>query len=611
MNDIQVIKSKNVKWVVLFTLLLTFLSVSVLQAGTVDPELASLIQTLDPAEEVAVIVTLSDQVNLKKFKDKDKSLRRSKIIKALRNKADKTQVNLKKFLKGKKANRIISFWAFNGIAVTIPAHLVNELAGQPGVQSIQLDDTLSQPQPALAGEAVPEWNLNLIKAPLLWEMGITGSGVVVASMDTGVDVQHPDLATSYRGGGNSWFDPHGEHSTPYDRHGHGTQTMGIMVGGSNGGTAIGVAPDAKWIAVKMFDDSGQAPYSVIHLGFQWLLDPDNNADTDDLPDVVNNSWGYRELVGECFTEFQLDIQALKAAGVAVVFSAGNEGPAGYTSVSPANYPESLAVGSVDENLFIADTSSRGPSACGGDLYPQLVAPGVWVHTSDPTFGGVFPNSYAVVSGTSFAAPHVAGSMALLLSADPTLTVRQLESALTGAAVDLGDPGPDNDYGNGLLDAAGAWNLVQSGNPGCTDADGDGFYLESDCGTVQDCDDTNPAVYPGAVEIKHDGIDQDCNGYDLTIEIILAEYLASDAKLNVEATSSLAKNAGLALDGYGPMKWNRKKAKWAISVNSIAQDPGSVTVSGIEGSESVDTDAPVVDPGGDTGGGKGGGKGKKK
>ncbi len=307
----------------------------------------------------------------------------------------------------------------------------------------------------------------------------------------------------------------------------------------------------------------------------------------------------------------MDIQALKAAGVAVVFSAGNEGSAGYTSVSPANYPESLAIGSVDENLFIADTSSRGPSACGGGLYPQLVAPGVWVHTSDLTFGGVFPNSYAVVSGTSFAAPHVAGSMALLLSADPTLTVRQLELALTGAAIDLGDPGPDNDYGNGLLDTAGAWNLVQSGDPGCTDADGDGFYLESDCGTVQDCDDTNPAVYPGAVEIKLDGIDQDCNGYDLTIEIILAEYIAADAKLNVEATSSLGKNAGLVLDGYGPMKWNRKKAKWAISVSSIAQDPGSVSVSGIEGSESVGTDAPVVDPGGDTGGGKGGGKGKKK
>ena len=607
MENIHVQKTRKVKYVVLLTVLLTLPSVSIMRAATVDPELASLIQTLDPAEEVAVIVTLSDQVDLKKIKDKDKSLRRSKIIKALRNKADTTQKDLKKYLKDKKANRIISFWAFNGIAVTIPSELVNELAGQPGVQSIQLDGTLSQPQPALAGEAVPEWNLDLIKAPQLWEMGITGSGVIVASMDTGVDVLHPDLATGYRGGGNSWFDPHGEHLTPYDKHGHGTQTMGIMVGGSNGGTAIGVAPDAQWIAVKMFDDAGQAAYSAIHLGFQWLLDPDNNADTDDLPDVVNNSWGYRELVDQCFTEFQLDIQALKAAEVAVVFSASNEGPAGYTSVSPANYPESLAVGSVDEYLFVADTSSRGPSACGGGLYPELVAPGVSIPTSDLTFGGVFPDSYAVVSGTSFAAPHVAGSMALLLSADPTLTVRQLESALIGAAIDLGDLGQDNDYGNGLLDAAGAWNFAQTGNPGCTDADGDGFYLESDCGPVPDCDDSDPSVYPGAVEIKHDGVDQDCNGYDLTIDISLAEYIAADAKLNVEATSDLSKDAGLDLDGYGPMKWNRKQTKWTISVSSVVQDPGSVTVIGIEGVEGTATVTPVVDPGG----GKGGGKGKNK
>ncbi len=471
MNDIQ---TKIIKWVVLFAVLLSFLPVSVLQAGTVDPNLASLIQTLDPAEEVALIVTLSDQVDLKKFKDKDKSLRRSKIIKALRDKADKSQVNLKKFLKDKKANKVISFWVFNGIAATIPANLVNELAGQSGVQSIQLDGTISQPQPALAGEAVPEWNLDLIRAPLLWGLGITGSGVVVANMDTGVDVYHPDLVANYRGGSNSWYDPHGEHSTPYDKHGHGTQTMGIMVGGSNGGTAIGVAPDAQWIAVKMFDDAGLASYSDIHLGFQWLLDPDDDPNTDDLPDVVNNSWNYRELVDQCFTEFQPDIQALKAAGVAVVFSAGNEGPAGDSSVSPANYPESLAVGSVDEFLFIADTSSRGPSACDGGLYPELVAPGVWVRTSDLTFGGVIPNSYAVVSGTSFAAPHVSGSMALLLNAQPNLTLMELESALTDSATDLGDLGQDNDYGNGLLNVAAAYDLIQSNTGSCSDVDGDGY-----------------------------------------------------------------------------------------------------------------------------------------
>jgi bacillopeptidase F len=102
-------------------------------------------------------------------------------------------------------------------------------------------------------------------------------------MDTGVDYLHPDLADKWRGGANSWYDPNGEHATPYDANGHGTGVMGILVGGTAGGTAIGVAPGAQWIAVKLFDDTGEASESDIHLGLQWFLDPDGNPDTDDVP----------------------------------------------------------------------------------------------------------------------------------------------------------------------------------------------------------------------------------------------------------------------------------------------------------------------------------------
>lgn len=587
--------------IIVLTVLYTFLYTSASQCGTVGPDLASLMQSLAAEEEIAVIITMEEQADLKKIRDKDKSLRRAKINKAMREKANTSQGHLKQFLMEKKADKIISFWIFNGMAATIPAELVGELARQPGVKDIRLDGTISQPQPEITGAAAAGWNLDRIGAPVLWNLGITGHGVVVANMDTGVDVNHPELIASYRGGDNSWFDPHGKYQTPYDNNGHGTQTMGIMVGGNVGGTAIGVAPDAQWIAVKLFNDEGLALYSDIHMGFQWLLDPDNNPDSDDLADVVNNSWGYSSLAGECFTEFQVDIQALKAAGVAVVFSAGNQGPYPATSVSPANYPQSFAVGSMDEFLFIADSSSRGPSACSGAFYPELVAPGVNIRTADLTFGGAFPDSYAAVSGTSFAAPHVAGSMALLLSGEPALTVEQLEAFLIGSGLDLGDPGQDNDYGNGLLNTAAAWDMLIAGIPGCTDADGDGFYVESHCGPIPDCDDGEVSVYPGAAEIKDDGIDQDCNGYDLSIDIILAEYSVSDTKLSVEATSGLGRDAALALDGYGSMKWNRKKAKWSLSVSSVLQDPGSVTVIGIEGTESVVT---VVEQKGDSGGGKG-------
>jgi len=441
-------------------MVLIFFACSSSQAGEIGPDLSSSLLGLNPADEIAVIITLTDQVDLKSFKDTNKSLRRSKLNRALRDKADRSQKVLKKFLKQKNAQKIKPFWIFNGIAVTLRADVVDELAGRPEIQSIQLDGTISLPAPSLAATGTPEWNIEAIKAPTLWTLGYTGSGIVVANMDSGVDAQHPDLAAGYRGGSNSWYDPNGEHSTPYDYLGHGTQTMGVMVGGDAGGTSIGVAPGAQWIAVKVFNDAGVASYSAIHAGYQWLLDPDGNpATTDELPDVVNNSWGFEDNSGQCISDFQSDIQALKAAGVAVVFSAGNQGPNSHTSVSPANNPESFAVGSVDASLVIADTSSRGPSGCDNSVYPELVAPGVSVRSSDLTFGGVFPNSYATVSGTSFAAPHVSGAMALLLSVNPQLTVSELETLLTQSATDLGIPGWDNNYGKGLLNVAAANNLL--------------------------------------------------------------------------------------------------------------------------------------------------------
>jgi subtilisin family serine protease len=143
----------------------------------------------------------------------------------------------------------------------------------------------------------------------------------------------------------------------------------------------------------------------------------------------------------------------------VVFSAGNGGPYTYTSESPPNYPEGFAAGAVDEILDIAYFSSRGPSGC-GLIYPDLVAPGVEIRTADLTFGGLFPNSYSPWTGTSFAAPHVAGTMTLLASAFPSATIDDLEQALKDSSLDLGIAGPDNDYGYGLIDAMEAYNTLE-------------------------------------------------------------------------------------------------------------------------------------------------------
>ena len=546
------------------------------QAGVMSPELETDLQSMGPDDEVAVIVSLVDKVDLKAFKkEKDKGVRRGKLIKALQSLADYSQKELKEFLRSKKAKRVKSFWIINGLAVTASPEVILELAYQPGVESIRLDRSVNAPEPAAAAAAASEWNLYAIRAPELWAMGYTGAGVVVANLDTGVDAAQQDLAVRYRGGSNSWYDPTGEHpTTPYDANGHGTQSMGLIVGGDLGGSAIGVAPDAQWIAVKIFDDSGKATLSRIHLGFQWLLDPDGDPGTDDVPDVVNNSWSLGN-EGGCNQEFEPDIEVLKTAQIAVLFAGGNYGPTAGTSVSPANNSAGFAVGAVDNIDAIADLSSRGPSACDGSIYPEVVAPGVNVRTTHLTYG-VFPDSYTIVTGTSFSAPQVAGAMALLLSAFPDAMVAELESAVKDSALDLGPVGPDEDYGYGLLDVVEAYSLLDQNPPQCTE------------------------------EIKHDGIDQDCNGYDLTIDIIKAAYSASNDSLSVEAASSLGKDANLELVGQGSMKWNRKKAKWTITVNGVGGDPRSVTVLGIEGSETAQT---TVDSGGG-GNGKGGGKGKK-
>jgi subtilisin family serine protease len=175
--------------------------------------------------------------------------------------------------------------------------------------------------------------------------------------------------------------------------------------------------------------------------------------------VVNNSWGFNENPGECLPEFQPDIQALRASGIGLVFSAGNSGPGGATSVSPANYPESFAAGAVDRTETIASFSARGPSTCDGAVFPEIVAPGAGVRTADLTLNGSVPDPFATVLGTSFAAPHVSGAMVLLLGMDPQLTVAELEAALVQSAKDLGPPGADNAHGYGLLDVAAAANRL--------------------------------------------------------------------------------------------------------------------------------------------------------
>jgi len=460
------------------------------RAGVISPELEETLVKTGTEQEIPVIITLKDKVDLTLFKDEDKGLLRSKLIKALREKADSTQVPIKAFLDERGVKQIRSLWAINGMLFKATPHVIREVADQPNIERIRLDqiqrfrdrfrgirkhsqglrskartppkkiDIPSESQ-VISADAKAEWNLSAIHASELWSKGPTGQEVVVANLDTGVDFDHPDLKSKWRGGKNSWFDPYGEHKTPFDANGHGTQTMGIMIGGFAGGTAIGVAPGAKWIAVKIYNDAGQTSLGHCHLGFQWLLDPDDNPEIDDLPDIVNFSWGFNQYVNQCNPEFLEDIRILKAAQIAVVFAGGNEGPGSSTSLSPANHVDSLSVGAIDQSLKTSPFSSRGPSACDSSIYPKVIAPGVSIRTTDLTLRGSFPNSYATVTGTSFAAAHASGAMALLKSAFPQLTISEIESALKESAQDLGEPGADNTYGHGMINLMAAYDYLLS------------------------------------------------------------------------------------------------------------------------------------------------------
>ena len=299
----------------------------------------------------------------------------------------------------------------------------------------------------------PEPNLAVIGATDLWAQGNTGQGITVAVLDTGVDAAHPDLAGRYRGGTNSWFDPYGQHAAPFDYLGHGTWAAGVILGDGTGNGATsrltGVAPGAQWIAAKIFP-TPPMPQSTaaVHQAFQWVLDPDGNPATPDAPQVVNNSWDFSSPV--CNLEFQSDLLALRAAGILPVFAAGNAGPNASTSLSPANNLGAFSVGAVDNTGLIVGSSSRGPNKCDPTrVFPSVVAPGLNIFTTDLLSG------YIAETGTSLAAPHASGGLALLLAAYPHLSPDLQEQLLIQGAVDLGTVGPDPNYGNGMLNLPAA------------------------------------------------------------------------------------------------------------------------------------------------------------
>lgn len=426
-----------------------------LYAATITPELNDLLLQIDKDESVSVIL------KFRSFKSKifdNKKKTKTDVLKSLKREHNKLKESVKNIFKQFDIGKVNELWHIGAFSFTAKPEIIKKLSYLFDDAEIRLDRVINLPSFEIKSGNVNEWNINVIGAPELWSINIKGQGVVVANLDTGVDYTHPDLIDKWRGGNNSWLDPYEVYSEPHDHLGHGTGTMGIIVGGNNSGKYIGVAPESKWIAVKIFDDSGRAQISKIHEAFAWILDPDGDPNTDDSPHIVNNSWGFVE-INECNDEFLDDVELLRRLDIAVIFSAGNSGPLRPSDSSPANYNISFSVGSVDSDLNVSYFSSRGPSSCTNDIFPNVVAPGSNIKTLDLFLNGARENPYTIVSGTSFSAPHVSGALALLKSAFPEKSMAELSNALRETAIDLGQAGPDNDYGAGLINVKNAYNYL--------------------------------------------------------------------------------------------------------------------------------------------------------
>jgi subtilisin family serine protease len=306
------------------------------------------------------------------------------------------------------------------------------------------------------------WGLDAVRARRAWSaLGTTGAGVRVGIIDSGIDAGHPALAGKVAG----WRDVVAGGPEPYDDNGHGTHAAGVLAGGDGSRSLVGVAPGARLLVAKAISGDGTGLGSDMVAAAEWLADPDGDPATADSPQVISNSWA--QMADSNDPWFRPLVRRWRSLGIVAVFAAGNKGPQAGTLGSPAGYPEALAVGAVGADRSVAGFSSRGPVAWqnpdglgpapGPIPKPDLAAPGVDIVSSVPGGG------YRAASGTSMAAPHVAGVAALVRAANPSLTAPAAERILLSTAADLGAPGRDNLAGEGLVDALAATARATAGS----------------------------------------------------------------------------------------------------------------------------------------------------
>ena len=456
-------------------------------------------------KSASVIILLADQANVSAaYGMRDQDARGWFVYNTLSEHAARTQIGLRNFLDSRGVT-YQSFWVVNMLVATADRALVETLAARPDVARVDSnrptrwieDPSIANLGVTPSAPAVVEWGVQNVNAPQVWTMGFTGQGIVVGNQDTGMRWTHNALKPHYRGwdGVNAnhnynWHDS--IHSgggvcgpnnlAPCDDSGHGTHTTGTTVGDDGAGNQVGVAPGAKWIGCRNMDQGNGTPATYSEC-FQFFMAPTDlngqNPNPALRPHVMNNSWTCPVSEG-CTTgdELRVILENTQATGIFVEASAGNAGP-GCSSVNdpPAIYEATFSTGAIDINNTIAGFSSRGPVTRDGSnrLKPNISAPGV--NNRSSYFSS--DTSYANLSGTSMAGPHVVGSVALLWSARPQLvrdiaTTKMVLQNTANPNVIVnpvqtcgGIPStqiPNNSFGYGRVDALAAVNSVPTGSP---------------------------------------------------------------------------------------------------------------------------------------------------
>src|SRR5436189_726248 len=446
-------------------------------------------------QQTEFFVVLADQADLSGAANLQTKAEKGRYVyNTLLNRSQTTQGPILQWLR-ERGVEYESFYIVNGILVKGSREIAEALASRPDVARVEGNPVIQNPLPeaveAPIQPAAPltiEPGISYTHAPDVWALGFTGQQIVVASADTGVRWTHNALKPHYRGWDGvvadhdyNWHDsihnsvsnPCGNDSTfPCDDFFHGSHTTGTAIGDDGMGNQIGMAPGAKWIGCRNMDVGNGTPARYIEC-MQWFLAPTRigggDPDPTKAPDITINSWGCPTSEGCAVDTLQAAVEAQAAAGIMMVVAAGNSGSACSTVTDPPSfYAASYTAGALNTGTApIASFSSRGPATIDGSnrIKPDITAPG----TNTRSASNTSDNAYTIASGTSMATPHIAGAMALLWSAIPSLQnqIDPSRAALNNAAVHIastscGTAGPPNNvYGWGRVDILAA---VSGGTP---------------------------------------------------------------------------------------------------------------------------------------------------